>query len=107
MKKYRKILKIVFVMICMLNVLCGYCHATEDGPADGIVKQVTGPIITALRVIGVSIAIIILLRLAIQYMTSSPSGKADVVKTAIPFATGAIVLFSAGAILRAIAKLIS
>ena len=102
MKKYKKILKIVFVMVCMLNILCGYCHAT----ADGIVKQVTGPIIVALRVIGVSIAIIILLRLAIQYMTSSPSGKADVVKTAIPFATGAIVLFSAGAILRAIAGLI-
>ena len=35
-------------------------------------------------------------------MTSSPSGKADVVKSAVPFLIGALILYGTGTILNII-----
>ena len=75
--------------------------------AISITKQVTGAIIAAMRFAGVGIAAIVLIWLAIKYMTSAPEGKADVVKTAIPFIIGAMVLFGTGTILELIYGLVN
>lgn len=58
-------------------------------------QTVMGTIISVLRVIGVGVAIIMLIVLAIKYMKSSPEGKAEFSKTAVPYIVGALILFAA------------
>lgn len=62
-------------------------------------------IIGAIQVIGVGIAVIMLLYIAIKYMIAAPSEKAEYKKTAISFSIGAVILFASTAILEVIKKL--
>lgn len=63
------------------------------------VNTVTGTIITSIRVIGVAVAIVMLLTVAMKYMTAAPGDKADIKKSAIQYVVGAIVLFAVTGIL--------
>ena len=62
-------------------------------------------IIGAIQVIGVGIAVIMLLYIAIKYMIAAPSEKAEYKKTAISFSIGAVILFASTALLEVIKKL--
>ena len=70
----------------------------------GKVNTITGTIITSIRIIGVAIAIVMLLTLAMKYMTAAPGDKADIKKSAIQYVVGALVLFGAVGILDIISK---
>lgn len=59
-------------------------------------------IIGAIQVIGTGIAVIMLLYIAIKYMVAAPSEKAEYKKTAVSYAIGATILFSAMALLELI-----
>lgn len=63
------------------------------------VNTVTGTVITSIRVIGVAVAIVMLLTVAMKYMTAAPGDKADIKKSAIQYVVGAIVLFAVTGIL--------
>ena len=63
------------------------------------VNTVTGTIITSIRVVGVAVAIVMLLTVAMKYMTAAPGDKADIKKSAIQYVVGAIVLFAVTGIL--------
>ena len=60
--------------------------------ADGIVS-VFNNIIGIVQVIGTGIAVIMLLVIAIKYLVAAPSEKADIKKSAIPYAIAAAILF--------------
>lgn len=68
------------------------------------VNNVTATVITTIRIVGVCIAIVILLVLAMKYMTAAPGDKADIKKSAIQYVVGAIVLFGVVGILTIISK---
>lgn len=52
--------------------------------------------------IGVGVAIVILIWLAIKYITAAPSDKADIKKSATAYVFGAILLFAASGVLALI-----
>ena len=58
--------------------------------------------IGAIRLVGTSIAIIILLVISMKYMMASAGERAEIKKHAVPFVIGATVLFAAGGILTII-----
>lgn len=59
-------------------------------------RTVLSTVLNVLRYAGVGVSIIMLIVLAIKYMTTAPEGKAEVTKTMIPYFIGAVVLFAAG-----------
>ncbi len=78
-------------------------NAFEGGKApsdvNAIVDNSLGTMIGIVRIIGVTIAIVILLVIACKYMIASPGDRADIKKNAIPFVIGAFVLFGATGLL--------
>lgn len=67
-------------------------------------SQTIGAMISAIinvaQVIGVGVAIIMLIVLAIKYISAAPSDKAEIKKHAVVYVVGAIVLFAATGILQ-------
>ena len=68
------------------------------------VNNLLTTIIVAVKIIAVTIAIIMLLVLAMKYMISSPGEKADIKKHAIVYVVGALILFATAGILSLIQK---
>ena len=58
-----------------------------------------GAAITVVQVVGVGVAIIMLIVLAIKYISAAPGDKADIKKHAVVYVVGAVVLFAASGIL--------
>lgn len=69
------------------------------GNAKTSVQSIIGAIITMVQIIGVGVAIIMLIVLAIKYISAAPSEKAEIKKTVTIYVVGAIVLFAASGIL--------
>lgn len=67
-------------------------------------SQTVGAIISAIlnvvQVIGVGVAVIMLIVLAIKYISAAPSDKAEIKKHAVVYVVGAVVLFAAAGILQ-------
>ena len=110
----KKIIVVFFLIIYIVNLFSIYSLAGlgvekassainggfgGQGFAENVAKNATSYAIGTVRTIAYGIATIILLWLGIKYMTSSPSGKADVVKSAVPFLIGALILYGTGTIL--------
>ena len=68
-------------------------------PDNGKVNSIGGQIVAIMQAVGVTIAIIMLISIAIKYMTSSPNDKAEVKKHLVPYAVGALFIFAAVAII--------
>ena len=75
---------------------------TDKSGASKAVTNIIGSIINIAQIIGMGVAIIMLIVLAIQYIAAAPEGKADIKKNATIYIVGAIILFSAAAILQII-----
>lgn len=69
------------------------------------VENLMNSIINIVQIVGSGVAVVMLMYLAIKYLTSAPEGKAEIKKTAIPYVIGAVILFAAVNILRAIAEM--
>ena len=59
---------------------------------------------TVVQVVGVGVAIIMLIVLAIKYISAAPGDKADIKKHAVVYVVGAVVLFAASGILGIVKK---
>lgn len=68
------------------------------------VSNVLSVIITIIRIAGVCIAIVMLLTIAMKYMTAAAGEKADIKKSAVQYVVGAIVLFGVVGILGIISN---
>lgn len=75
----------------------------NTGAAESINKMI-GAILTVTQVIGVGVAVIMLIVLAIKYISAAPGDKADIKKHAVVYVVGAVVLFAASGILEIIKK---
>lgn len=106
---------ITFVTMQVISNASGYSSemssliTESDSYSDGTgtvekVNTVTGTVITAIRVIGICVAVVMLLTIAMKYMTAAPGDKADIKKSAIQYVVGAIVLFGVVGILGIISK---
>ena len=76
--------------------------ANSGGSIGDSMTNAIGAIITITRIIAVGVAIIMLLVLAMKYMSAAPGDKAEIKKSAVIYVVGAIVLFAVGGILTII-----
>lgn len=70
--------------------------------AAGKAQTVAGSILSIVQVIAVATAVIMLIVLAIKYISSAPNDKAEIKKHAVIYVVGAILLFGASGILALI-----
>ena len=74
----------------------------DNSGASSAVTNIIGSIINIAQIIGMGVAIIMLIVLAIQYIAAAPEGKAEIKKNSTIYIVGAIILFSAAALLQII-----
>ncbi len=73
--------------------------AADTSGAASSLNRIIGSAITVVQVVGVGVAIIMLIVLAIKYISAAPGDKADIKKHAVVYVVGAVVLFAASGIL--------
>ena len=111
----KKVMRIVAVVLAVLMVvaLSGSVFATDfdlnafdtvkdTSTASSAVTNIIGSIINIVQIVGTGVAIIMLIILAIKYISAAPGDKADIKKHAVVYVVGAIVLFAATGILQII-----
>lgn len=79
--------------------------ASEKDVETGASKSATSVVATVIssaRIIGVCFAVVMLLTVAMKYMSAAPGDKADIKKSAVAYVVGAIVLFAVTGILTII-----
>ena len=103
-KKIRKIAKIIMIFAIMVSTFYTLSNAnfgtfsanTSDlGAGATLLNNGAGTVISIIRIIGVGVALIVILVLAMKYMIAAPSDRADVKKSAIPYLIGAVIFFGA------------
>jgi hypothetical protein len=72
---------------------------TDNSGASDSAAKITGALLTIFRIAAVGIAMIMLVVVAIKYMSAAPEGKAEIKKHAVIYVVGAVVLFASSGIL--------
>ena len=114
MKKLSKILSIILFVTIIMTMFTTIVRAGEDstgtvdtlfsgGSADTTsITGVGANIVSIITTIGIIVAVVVLLVLGIKYMMGSASEKAEYKKTMIPYLIGALLIFGASAIAKAV-----
>lgn len=74
----------------------------DKSEASNTVATIIGKVLSVVQLVGVGIAIASLAIIGMKWMYASPSGKAQIAKTAKYYVMGAIFLFAAAGILQII-----
>lgn len=103
------ILSILLLIFCFSQVCFANWTPNFDALENGEVKKagnramdIFGSIINVAQVIGVGISILVLVVVGIQYVVAAPSAKAMIKTKATNYVIGAVLIFSAAAILQII-----
>lgn len=118
-----KKISLIFLVVLMLNLMFNMyisngsynskmgtlITATEgqtpdNNDAETKVTNIVQVIITIIRIVGVCVAIVMILVVAMKYMTAAAGEKAEIKKSAVQYVVGAVVLFGAVGILTIIDK---
>ena len=73
--------------------------ANTSGTAATEINGVVGTVLGIVQIVGTGVAVIMLIVLAIKYISAAPGDKADIKKHAVVYVVGAVVLFAASGIL--------
>ena len=74
----------------------------DSSGASGTISTVIGTIIFICQLVGMGVAIIMLLVIAIKYIAASPNDKAEIKKHLVVYIVGAVLLFAASGLLSLI-----
>ena len=111
----RKVIKIVSILLMVAMVammlstsvfatdyadITQFSGKSQDTQTAGAFQGFIATIINLVQVVGMGVAIIMLVVLAIKYISAAPSEKAEIKKSATVYIVGAIVLFAATGILQ-------
>ncbi len=112
LNKMKKITFILFIIVAIVaititptyaSVSMGWEQVAVSGNTSSTtataVKDISGTILGVVQVIGVAVAVIMLIVLAIKYISAAPNDKAEIKKHAVVYVVGAVVLFAASGIL--------
>lgn len=100
--KVEKILTIIIIALLIATISTVVSAHTLISPGDlegngtnasNAIQNIVGDILGIAQVIGVAVAVIMLIVLAIKYLSASPEGKAEIKKSAMIYIVGAILLF--------------
>ena len=107
MKKIICIFIFIILMLSFSQVVFADWTPKIDELTSGDVKKagnmaidVFGSIINIIQLFGMGIAVLILVFIGIQYVAAAPSQKAEIKNKTINFIIGAVLIFSASAILQ-------
>ena len=111
----KKVFIIFFILTCMFITLFqtisiadssflkpDIIQPNDKGGVVGKTQNIAGTILGIVQVVGVAVAIIMLIMLAIKYMSSAPNDRAEIKKHAVVYVVGAVVLFASAGILEII-----
>lgn len=113
MKLVKKSIILTMIMLIVLSILISTCSLgvskadvqVFSGSLDNVsdaqntVSNVLNGLISATRIIGAAVAIIILIVIACKYIIASAGDRADIKKYAMNYIIGAVILFAATGIL--------
>lgn len=113
MNKTMKIVSILLMSIVLLMGLSTGVMAINAGDiasgltgttstAQGSITTIGNQIIGVITTVAVVVAVVVILILGIKYMVGSASEKAEYKKTMIPYLVGAVLIFSASAIVNVV-----
>lgn len=123
MKKVLKISLTLLLLSCVLIMAFQTCSEASvySQEMQGLIKEsenftdasnsvdkvnnIVATIITSIRIVGVAVAVVMLLVLAMKYMSAAPGDKADIKKGLINYVIGAVVFFGVVGILEIISQL--
>ena len=100
---------IIVLLIVSVSTLClaipdpGEFHG-DAGSAESGIMNVSNMVLGIVQVIGVAVAVIMLVVLAIKYISAAPSEKGDIKKSAFVYVIGALLLFGGVAVLNIIQR---
>jgi type IV secretory pathway VirB2 component (pilin) len=77
----------------------GSGSATGISTGKNAIQNIVGTILDIVRTIGATVAVVILMIIAGKYMIASAGDRADIKKYAVNYIIGALILFSASALL--------
>ncbi len=112
--KNTKMMKVISFVTILLMVMMMVMPVFAEDPADytdptqivpkssqaqGTVNNALGTILGVVQIVAAGVAVIMLIVLAIKYISASPEGKADIKKSAAQYVIGAVLLFGASGIL--------
>ena len=112
----KKMLKCIAILLMVAIVVVGFvspAFAAKDidvgsfddydgGDATKSAKRIVGALIDVFQVVGVGVAIIMLVMLAIKYLSAAPNEKAEIKKSVSIYVLGAVLLFAASGVLEII-----
>lgn len=111
-KNIKKIIVILILILLLINFIAiNYVNAfvgnlndfeTDSRNVNGVtnvIDNVGGTAINIIRIVSVTIAIVMLLVIAMKYMIASPGDRADIKKHAVAYIIGAFILFGVTGIL--------
>lgn len=113
MKLVKKSIILTMIMLIVLSILISTCSLgvsktdiqgfsgslANVSDAQNTVSNVLNGLISATRIIGAAVAIIILIVIACKYIIASAGDRADIKKYAMNYIIGAVILFAATGIL--------
>ena len=82
-----------------------FLNEEGDATTQDAFRKASTAIVVSFKVVCVTIAIIILIVIAMKYMISAPADRADIKKHAVPYVIGAIILFSTTGIISIIQQI--
>ena len=104
-------LMIIFVLCSALSPVVFADIKTNwtgiEGEASGKVENIGQQILGIVQTVAGLAAVILLIVLAIKYMTASPEGKADIKKTALIYVVGAALMFGTSWVLGMVKDLMT
>ena len=115
MQKAVKILTVILIALILVWGFSTVSMATEDyeetvgGLFEGGqdtdttgIENVGASLVNIITTVGIIVAVIVLLIIGIKYLMGSASEKAEYKKTMIPYLVGAVIIFGASAIAKAV-----
>lgn len=118
--KIKGIMKIALMVLAITMIFSSITYAENDNfsfteidsqsaTADisEPVKDATGAVLSAIRIIGTGVALVMIAVVAMKYLIASPGDRADMKKASIQFVIGAFVVFGASNLLTILAEAIA
>lgn len=111
MKKLDKVLSIVMIVLILACVCTNVFAAITTGDiksnsdlkgADSTMANIGSTIFTVVTNVAIILAVIVIAVLGVKYMMGSTEEKAEYKKSMIPYLVGAVLVFGAGAIGKAV-----
>jgi len=109
MKKVLAILIIALIVVSISSVCFannGYLTIPTAGTSDTAksLQNVSGIFLSVAQVVGIAVAVIMLIVLAVKYISAAPSDKAEIKKSAVVYVIGAILLFAGSGVLNLVQR---